>query len=76
MTLDIGERFLIEFICDESEREFRDMTRNSECLCTARFARSDDIDPPEPTRNRRCPIHGDLKHVDPDAAREELLERD
>lgn len=42
----------------------------TECTCTARPVRADDIDPPEPQRDRTCPIHGDLKHVDPDAARE------
>lgn len=46
------------------------------CTCTARPARATDIDPPEVRRDRRCPIHGDLRHTDPDAARDARLERD
>ena len=45
------------------------------CLCIARPPRSTDLEPPEPVRNRRCPIHGDLKYVDPDGARDEMLDR-
>ena len=48
----------------------------TECLCRARFARADDIDPPEPTRNRECPIHGDLTYADPDEARDRKQDRE
>jgi len=44
------------------------------CICSTPFPGPTDIDPPEPKRDRTCPIHGDLAHTDPDSARERLRE--
>lgn len=46
------------------------------CTCVARPARSTDEVPPEVVRDRRCPVHGDKRYVDPDGARDDLLERE
>jgi hypothetical protein len=40
--------------------------RDSGCTCTMSSVSSADIDPPEPQRNRTCPLHG--WEPDPDAA--------
>jgi hypothetical protein len=47
--------------------------RERDCTCTTPVARSTDIDPPEykSIRDKWCPVHG----RDPDAARDEMLER-
>ena len=37
------------------------------CTCAPRLARSTDIDPPEPKRDRDCPLHG----IDFDRMRED-----
>lgn len=60
------------------QKDKRSITRFywDKCTCRARFPRPDDIDPLEPQRDRTCPIHGDLKHVDPDAARERQRDRE
>ncbi len=46
------------------------------CGCTARAPYPTDIDPPEVQRNRRCEIHGDTRHTDPDRARDEEQDRE
>ena len=45
--------------------------RDDVCICSTPFPGPTDIDPPEPKRDRTCPIHGDLAHTDPDRARDE-----
>lgn len=47
---------------------------DDDCTCTAREPRADDIEPPEVRVSRGCPVHGDLAHTDPDAARERARE--
>jgi hypothetical protein len=46
-----------------------------ECICITPSAGPTDIDPPTPRRNKHCPVHGNKAARDPDAAYEEMRDR-
>lgn len=41
------------------------------CTCRIPFATAQDIDPPEPKRNKWCPLHG---WGDPDLERDRMID--
>lgn len=64
----------MERLADEASEPCTEGARRAGCTCTMETVHSASIDPPEPVRNRNCPLHGNLAARDPDYARDIAIE--